>query len=573
MKVLGISLGVDSGVALVDGGRLRCALNEERLSRRKFHMGFPRLALGELLRITGVAPSSIDRVVFASTCYSQPVDVNHYCIDRPTLVERVLEGMGNLGLQRLALGTSTGIALYKALGAGLMHAALPAVRRELRHLGLVAPVSFVDHHTCHASAAAFTSGWDDCLVITADQMGDGLCSAVFVKDGPSLRAERKVLVFHSLGMFYTYVTLMLGFKIGREGKIMGLAAHGDPSKTLPVFRRYVGFSARQGYIENRARGFISDYARLRRDLAPFSREDIAAGVQAHFEESLGAFARHYVERTGRRRLALAGGVFANVRVNQTLREMEGVEGTYVFPHMGDGGLAAGAALHTACRFHETAGGEPMPTLYTGPSAAREDVVADLRLFPDLCFREVDDPDGEAAALLARGRVVARFSGRMEYGPRALGNRSILCSAADASVNQWLNTRLGRTEFMPFAPTILEEDARDLLQGWDASQADSFHMTTAYDTTPLCREVAPAVVHVDGTARPQVLRAADNPSYHALIREYKRRTGLGIILNTSFNMHEEPIVCTPRDALRAFAASRLDALLLEGFRVETATGDA
>lgn len=564
MRVLGVSLGVCSGAALVDDGRLVAAVNEERLNRRKFWMGFPRASIAQCLAL---APGPVDLVAFGSTTHSPPTDVNTYRIEQLSPMERLLGVLGDLGLQRPLLGTRAGVGLYRALAGGLLTLQRPALRRGLAACGVTAPVTFLDHHACHAASAALTCGYDDALVITADQMGDGLCASVSVLEGRRLRPVREALVFHSLGIFYGYVTLMMGFRIGREGKVMGLAAHGDPRKTLPVFRKYAGFSPRSGIIENRQRGFISDYRRLCADLAPFSREDVAAGIQAHFEESLTALARYWLARTGKRRLCVAGGIFANVKVNQCLREMPEVDDVYVFANMGDGGLGAGAALLAHARRNPDGPATPLSTLYLGPAASRAEVIEALEATPGIRFHEAPDPEQEAADLLAEGKVVAWFAGRMEYGPRALGHRSILSTARDASINRWLNDKLRRTEFMPFAPTLLDEDAPLLLEGWAPHHIDARHMTSAYRATPLCRQIAPAVVHVDGTARPQVLRAQDDAGYHRLLSAYKRRTGHGIVLNTSFNMHEEPIVCTPRDALRGFLAAGLDALFIDGFRVE------
>jgi carbamoyltransferase len=238
--------------------------------------------------------------------------------------------------------------------------------------------------------------------------------------------------------------------------------------------------------------------------------------------------------------------------------------------MGDDGLMVGAAYLGYRRLAGERGEqfrrEFLRTVYLGPRFEEAELRAALErggLQARPC-PEIEEAIGDA---LARGKVVARFAGRMEYGPRALGNRSILAEARSASVNDWLNQRLKRTEFMPFAPSILEGDAARFLRGWSPDQVAARFMTVTYDVAPEARGDCPAVVHVDGTARPHVVRSDDNAGYHRILEAYKRRTGLPIVVNTSFNMHEEPIVCTPDDAVRSYRAGCADVLALENLLVQ------
>jgi carbamoyltransferase len=240
--------------------------------------------------------------------------------------------------------------------------------------------------------------------------------------------------------------------------------------------------------------------------------------------------------------------------------------------MGDGGGAVGAAMEVCRRLDPgRCLDNSFEHLYLGPAFTRGQIEAELPRHAGLSWRPVDDPDVALARAVAQGKVVARFDGPMEYGPRALGNRSILCHATDASVNDWLNQRLRRTEYMPFAPTILERRAAECLEGWRPEHRAAWFMTTTYRGTPGFRGCAQGVVNVDHTTRPQVLRHSANPGYHRLIEEHERLTGLPYVLNTSFNMHEEPIVCTPRDALRAFRQARLDLMGLGPYLVEPREG--
>jgi carbamoyltransferase len=300
---------------------------------------------------------------------------------------------------------------------------------------------------------------------------------------------------------------------------------------------------------------------------------VAAAMQSVTEEVITALCADAVTATGIPNLALAGGIFANVKLNQRLLDLDVVDDVYVHPNMGDGGLAAGAALQVAAD-ERPADERLLPSfrsdVYLGPEYTDDEVGAVLQS-QGRSFTECDDIEDRVGQLLSEGTVVARHAGRMEYGPRALGNRSLLVQPTDPTVNDWLNARLERTEFMPFAPATLEEHAADFFLGWRPEQVAARFMTITYDTAKSARDQAPATVHVDDTARPQIVRHQDNPSYHRIIDAYRERTGIPSIINTSFNMHEEPIVCTPEDALRALDQGSADVLAINRFLVYPPSG--
>ncbi|HSR42684.1 MAG TPA: carbamoyltransferase C-terminal domain-containing protein, partial [Longimicrobiales bacterium] len=298
-------------------------------------------------------------------------------------------------------------------------------------------------------------------------------------------------------------------------------------------------------------------------------EDLAASVQVHAERLALAFEDHWVERTGLADVALAGGVAANVRINQKIHELPRVRRCFVHPGMSDCGMGIGAAL--ALFYELRPGREPdtrcLDDVYLGPDWADGEIEAVLSR-AGVPYSRPDDLAEEVADLLAGGSVVARFAGRMEYGPRALGNRSILYQPTDPSVNEWLNDALKRTEFMPFAPAVLEDEAHRCFVGMEGAERTARFMTITFDCTEWMREAMPGVVHLDGTARPQIVRREDNPGYYDILDAYRRRTGLPGVINTSFNLHEEPIVCSPEDALRAFREGHLDYLAIGGFLVRS-----
>ncbi|MFN2432078.1 MAG: carbamoyltransferase C-terminal domain-containing protein [Gemmatimonadota bacterium] len=444
---------------------------------------------------------------------------------------------------------------------------LPAALQ--RTFGIRAPVERVDHHEAHAWGAYLTSGLREATVITLDGGGDGHAAKVFVGRAGRLRTLHATTTFHSIGNYYAYVTKLLGFQAHKhEGKVTGLAAYGEP-RHLPVLRRLIGFDPRAGGMRNHGGRLLwAAFEQLRGSLPSDARpEDVAASIQLLLEEEVTAFVRHWVRRTGIPHLALAGGVFANVKLNQRILELPEVETVRVHPPMGDEGLCLGAA----CGVHARRAKRPpalfqglrLRTLYLGSRHAERSMERALRDegLPHLRLSAVAPV---VAELLAGGAIVARFDGAMEFGPRALGNRSILYRATDPDVNRWLNERLQRTEFMPFAPATLAESAERSYLGLAGAEESARHMTITFDCTEWMRREMPAVVHVDGTARPQLVDAATSPEYHAILQAYERRTGLNSIVNTSFNMHEEPIVASPEDAVRAFRAAELDYLSMGPF---------
>jgi carbamoyltransferase len=254
-------------------------------------------------------------------------------------------------------------------------------------------------------------------------------------------------------------------------------------------------------------------------------------------------------------------VNANVKLNQRIHECLGVKNVFVYPNMGDGGCGTGAAF-VACA---EAGIRPekVETVYLGPDYADYEI-EDCLKEAHVTYRRMLEPEVEIAHELSKNRIVARFNGRMEYGPRALGNRSVLYQAKEPEVNLWLNQQLGRTEFMPFAPAVLVESCDELFLNISGAERTAEFMTITFDCTEkMCME-SPAAVHIDKTARPQLVTQQSNPSFHKLLTEYKKITGLSVLINTSFNMHEEPIVCSPKDAVRAFLDGRIDLLAIGNY---------
>jgi carbamoyltransferase len=570
--VLGLIDSKPSTAAVLENGRIRSAIAEERLCRQKLASGVPRAAITEALALAGVTPRDVDRVAVA-----QRVSVYEPEPKPWTGWFDGIEQQKTFRFDRLSASLAPVVGRFPfawqahhALKRWLSRERVRELPRLLREqYGLEAPLDFHDHHHCHATSAYYTSGFDRALVITLDGGGDGRSGSVWVAEGGRLRELAGVDSFNSLGNFYSYVTELCGFRAEKhEGKITGLAALGHPDY-LATLRQFVTYRE-PGTIRYTVPMY--HYSALRRlaERLPvdFDRAALAASVQALLEEVGLAFVRYWLRHTGMRKLAVAGGVFANVKFNQRVHELDEVDELFVHPAMDDGGLSVGSALASLAA-HAPEGpaalSAPLHDVYLGPGFDDRQIEAAIRGAGLEATHEacIHDRIGE---LLAHGAVVARFHGRMEYGPRALGHRSILYQTTDPSVNDWLNARLQRTEFMPFAPATLARFAGRCFEGLRGAEHAARFMTITFDCTSTMRRDSPGVVHVDGTARPQLVDEQSAPDLHGIIAAYHRKTGIPSIVNTSFNMHEEPIVCTPADAIRAFQQGGLPYLAIGDFLV-------
>jgi carbamoyltransferase len=602
MKVLGMSpLDKDSTVSLMEDGRMLYAAAEERFTRVKLQDGFPWRALDDALQRSGTTIDEIDCVTYPFLPWEEETRLfqrnlsneREFLEDAPNTrtaellrqaASRVPTRTGSIpGLrepnERMDKGLAKTIA-YRLLASDSVISRNVAKRgseewgrtatafhkqwhdeleSSLLELGLGGKLKRLDHHLSHAANAYYTSGFSDALIVTLDGYGSGLAGSISVGRDGQIERLHGVEFPHSLGTFYESVTSGLGMQPSRhEGKVVGLAAYGDPTVLRDVL--LARFSIEDGNFKILESNNVF-FARMLS--TQFPKIDVAAAYQHVLEIVATRYVAHYLRQTGLRNLVLSGGVVANVKLNQRLRELPGVERLFVHPTMGDGGCGTGAAL---LAFNgSSARSEPIADVFWGP-CFNEAQLAEALGRAQLPFDHYSPIEPKIAQLIAEGKVVARFNGRMEYGPRALGNRSILYHAREPEVNQWLNQRLGRTEFMPFAPATLYEYRDDYYKNIDGADYAAQFMTVTFDCTERMKRECPAAVHVDGTARPQLVTSTSNPSFYRIISEYYRLTGIPSVINTSFNMHEEPIVCTPDDAIRAFLQGNLEYLAIGNFLV-------
>lgn len=582
MIVLGISETHCATAAILRDGEVVGCASEERFSRLKNDAGYPKLAVDALLRELRLAPSQIDVVVLAGTRIPSYDWMNRVMRDEAYMRQyygvRLLAPRRGLGGRARKLGAKLGL-LDPAPGKA------PLTDTERRahvtdHLRVAAErVAIVDHHTCHAAAAYFGSPFAGrpALVLTNDNSGDGLCATVSTARGVTLeRHEATRSGPGSLGSFYTLVTLLLGMKPGEhEYKVMGLAPYAPAAAAelaAALLRTVFEFAeGKPCRFEWKKRGPL--YRALLEATLGLRFDGIAGGAQRLLEDWLLRWARLARGRYGAERLALGGGVFMNVKANMLLAQEEWVTELFVFPSCGDESNAVGAAylgyLDLCARQRIRPAPRAFGPAYLGPGIDDAEVEAVIR-DRDLASRHrVSEPpamEARIAELLVSDGVVARCAGRMEFGARALGNRSILANPSDHRVVPLINRMIKNRDFwMPFAPSVLREREADYLL--NPKGLASPYMMLAFPTNPKRRDEIVAAVHPhDGTARAHIVDEAWNPAYHQVVREFESRTGIGAVLNTSFNLHGEPLVGSPEDAVDTFERSGLQHLALGRFLI-------
>ena len=587
MWILGISAFYhDSAAALVRDGKVIAAAQEERFTRKKHDSGFPAHAIRYCLEAAQIKPAELDHVVF----YEKPF----------LKFERLLESY----------------LTFAPRGLRSFQMALPLWIREklfqkdvlCRELGSMWPgrdwakqLLFTEHHQSHAASAFFPSPFNDALVLTMDGVGEWTTTSAALGSGNRLEIMREIRYPHSLGLLYSAFTYYTGFKVNSgEYKVMGLAPYGEPRYAQTILDHLVdlksdgSFRLNLDYF-NYCTGLTMTNGKFAELFGGPAREpderltqrhmDLAASIQAVLEQVVLKMTCALASETRARNLCIAGGVGLNCVANGKILRTGRFENIWIQPASGDAGGALGAALaayyiHEAQPRHLNGALDGMQGAYLGPSFETADVEQRLAK-AGARFTTYDDDQllRETAAALDAGKAIGWFQGRMEFGPRALGNRSILGDPRSSSMQSLLNLKVKfRESFRPFAPSVLREDLPD----WFEMDCDSPYMLLVADVQErrriamteeeqrrfgidklnVPRSDIPAVTHVDYSARVQTVHAATNPRYHALISAFKARTGCPVIVNTSFNIRGEPIVCTPEDAFRCFMGTDIEVLVIE-----------
>lgn len=546
---------------------------EERFSRKKNHSGFPRLAVDWLMKEYHLTAEKLDQVAVAGlvTPMQQFGTQQGPWYRLASTLSRVLPSR--------IMSSQALVRPYIALRS-IGRRRVQQLARHLAPYGITeSRIQLVEHHTCHAYASYwldFRRSQKPTLVVTLDNTGDGLCASVSIAEGSGeLRRIRAYQSLHSVGMMYTAITRYLGMKpVEDEYKIMGLAPYARSAQAETVYnilRGHMDLSPDGLEIVNKTGLWEDAYVeRFRQELAGFRFDNIAAGVQRLVEELVIGYLRAWSRKTGIRKLAVGGGVFMNVKLNMLIEEMEDFDEVFFLPSCGDDSIAAGAALKCAWDLHRSSGREfqpePLGPLYLGPSFSNADVEKALQQYAGrLQWKRCDDIERKSAELLASNLVIGRMSGRMEFGARSLGNRSILARADSLNNVRKINAAIKMRDFwMPFAPSILWERRHDYIQN-NHKDTPAHYMILGFRSTERASKDLIAGLHsFDLSCRPQLIESEWNPRYYRLLKFYEESTGFGGLLNTSFNLHGDPVVCSPLDAIETYLRSELDVLTIEDY---------
>jgi carbamoyltransferase len=585
MRILGISAFYhDSAAALIEDGRIVAAAQEERFTRKKHDPSFPHNAIAYCLAEAGIAAEELDHVVF---------------YDKPFLkFERLLETYVAMAPRGFA-SFKMSIPLWlkeKLFQKSLLTDEIKTFSETFDRTRLL----FCEHHLSHAASAFYPSPYESAAVLTMDGVGEWATTSAAIGDGSKLEIFQEIHFPHSLGLLYSAATYYTGFKVNSgEYKVMGLAPYGEPKYAKLMLDNLIdlkpdgSFRLDMSYFDyctgftmtnDRFAKLFGQPVRSPDQLLTAFHMDVAASIQAVLDEAVLRMTRNLAKQTKSRNLCLAGGVALNCVANGKVLRDGHFDNIWIQPAAGDAGGALGAAL---CAYYLHGGrlrvrpssGDGMRGAYLGPSFAQEEIERRLEA-AGARFETVPETDmiARTAEDLAAGRAVGWFQGRMEFGPRALGARSILGDARSPSMQRTLNLRVKyRESFRPFAPSVLREEVAN----WFELDEDSPYMLLVADVVPerrramtaaeqalfgidklnVARSEIPAVTHVDYSARIQTVHKGTNPAYHALLGAFQGLTGCPVLVNTSFNVRGEPIVCTPEDAFRCFMGSDIERLVV------------
>ncbi|WP_409190523.1 carbamoyltransferase [Bradyrhizobium sp. RDM4] len=535
----------DGAAVLVKDGRVIAAVEEERLNRIKHSNKLPRSAIEYCLAAAGVKLRDVDRIAFYAT--------EAYC---NSMLERLF-----ISQPEISIPLDANLLLRHLLAAEFGTQVDPS------------RVSFVGHHQAHAVSALAMSGFEESLVLAIDGCGDFLSGLLAVGSGTEMTELMTFPETNSLGLFYLETIRYLGYGLFDEYKVMGLAPYGDPARYRELFSQFYELSPNGNYRVHldRVGPALLRNIEVRRRGMPFTQQhrDVSASLQEALERIVFHILRHYREQTGMKRLCLAGGVAHNCTLNGKLLYSGLFEDIFVQPAAHDAGCALGAALMVSNEAGQAPPRERLQAVYWGPDVGNDDSIEqELKGWAGhLEIERTADVAARAAEWIANGAVIGWVQGRSEFGPRALGNRSILADPRPAANKDRINAMVKKREsYRPFAPSVLEEDAGAFFELPDG-RAEYPFMNFVVRVRESMRALLGAITHIDGTARLQTVSRTSNAAYWELINAFKSRTGVPILLNTSFNNNAEPIVDSVADAITAFLSTELDGLVVGSFLIK------
>jgi len=559
MMILGIWDGHDAGAAIVDGNEIKVAVNEERLTGKKLDVGFPTESIKCCLGYLNLKPSDIDIVVTCTSDFSKTLTRvfpsmkdKYYLLRRRKIYPRFAKWQKDLKYKLTEIDPSYPT---KKISEWIL-------KKELNKMGFKNyDFTIVDHHLAHASGAGFCSGFDKSLVITIDGVGDGLSGSVNIFDNGNIERISAILARHSLGVFFEHVTNLMGMReLEDEGKVMALSdfAYEIPDNKNPMleFFEVKDLSIKAKYSSTRM------WSELQKILWQNTPEQFSWMAQDTLEKKLIELFLNSIKETGIKDVAWSGGVASNIKANMKIRHLPEVDKWFVFPHMGDGGLALGAAL--LLNFEKNGIWKyKFDNVYFGPKYEDEEIEKELKK-NKMNYAYEKNIEKRVADLIVKNKIVFLYQDRMEFGPRAMGNRSILASASSLESKNDLNLKIKkRVWYQPFCPSVLECDAKRIFSDYDYPER---FMTMGVMVKEEYRKDMASVINIDGSARPQMI-TNENPAFKQILKDVKKKTGIGAVLNTSLNLHGYPIVNTPNDAISVMKKSKNHYMAIGNYFVE------
>lgn len=575
LGVLGINDSHDAGAAVSNDCGITEAVNEERFTKRKNDVGFPFNSIKWLLKnsddIDAVALGWIGGNALVSRVFPKH-DIRRREIWRKQLPKQSRASMHMSNFVYRITQNQTPKIVWKTFGDAISRNITAKRLRSIDADLSKKKIYMVEHHLAHAASAYYPSGFKEALVITIDGAGDGLSGSVSIGDNGNLKRLAEFRASASLGLFYGAATVACDLRFSEdEGKLMSLAAYSYPQK-IEELKDICYYDAKQKrFISKHGTRYELLLAEYMKDhmLSRYEREAFAYAVQRHAEEQLVKLVNQWIKETGIHNVAVSGGFFSNVIANMVIEALPEVKNFFVFPHMGDGGLSAGAAMYVDFMLNQKYHAKRMESAYLGPSYTNIEIEDALksgkRAGKKIVYEEIKDPAKYGAELVGKkNEIILWFHGKMEFGPRALGNRSVIALPNKKENRDTINLIIKkRPYYQPFASTILEEKAGNLLD--DYKRADSF-MTGANRIKPEHYEDLVAAAHIDHTTRPQILKD-ENPIYRELIQRIEKETGIAAVLNTSLNKHGRPIVLDPADAIWTLENTGAQKLIIGNYLVE------
>tara|TARA_B100000941_G_scaffold286938_1_gene261297 strand:+ start:6234 stop:7967 length:1734 start_codon:yes stop_codon:yes gene_type:complete len=562
MTILGIHDGHNSGATLIKDGKILYSILEERITRVKNEIGYPINSINEIFSLSNLSFNKID-------CVAYSTKFMHTKEHLKNMLDWYNVGHEDQLRDKLQVNDYLKTIFDKRRNE--------RIEQIENHLKIdKRKIKFYDHHRCHAAAAYFGSNFnfnEKILVLTADGAGDGLCSTVSIAQNGTIKRIASTDRKASLGKLYSRVTYLLGLKPWEhEYKVMGLAPYGDKERSdslVKVFDHLLGLDNKNG-LEFKIKSDLEinyAYKFLKEKFERARFDEISRAIQLFTEKILIEWVNNCVKETKINKIALGGGVFMNVKANQKIYNLSCVDKLFAFPSCGDESLSFGACwLHHYENSNEQI---KIDNIYLGGSFTNEKVKSEIDSFifsKEISVKKYDNIEAEIAIKLSENNVIARFSGNMEWGARALGNRSILANPADWENIELINSMIKKRDFwMPFAPSILHERHNEYIS--NPKKIHSPYMMLAFDSKEIARKNLKAAIHPrDKTARAQIVKKSENLKYYNLIRNFEDLTGIPAVLNTSFNLHGYPLVYTPKDAFEVFDKSGLQYLAIEDYLI-------